>query len=225
MTEPVLQLSGARFGYGGVDVVRGDLRVNAGEALAVFGSNGSGKSTLIKGALGIVDCHGGDVEWFGHRLGRGMPRQRIGYVPQTQPGVSTVPATVAEVVRVGVLRRGRLFGRGETKSKEAVANAIAAVGLTGFERRQVAQLSGGQQRRVLMARALVGDTDVLMLDEPFSGVDHSSQEDISAVLGSLNDRGITLVIVLHEPGPLARVISREVHIVDRVVTDECTAQP
>src|SRR5690606_2866200 len=123
----------------------------------------------------LVDCYGGHTAWFGEPGRAPAERWRVGYVPQRQLGATPVPVTVAEVVRSGRVARAGVFGRHRAADRAAVESAIDAVGLAGRERTPVAELSGGQQRRVLVARALASDAEVLVLDEPFAGVDAENQ--------------------------------------------------
>ena len=120
-------------------------------------------------------------------------------------------------MRTGRLVRGGIPGRYRLSDRRAVAEAICAVGLESEHQTLVRELSGGQQRRALVARALAGQPTVLVLDEPFSGVDSQSQEALTVVFRDLADRGVTLLIVLHELGPLAGVVTRVVHLVRGVV--------
>lgn len=214
MTAPVLELRDARFGYQGRPAVHADLAVEAGELVAVLGPNGSGKSTLVKGMLGLVDQLDGETRWFGHRLDQWGDRWRVGYVPQRQLAVSPIPATVGEVVRSGRVARRGLFGRARASDRVAVATALETVGLTGRRRTPINQLSGGQQRRALVARALAAEADVLVLDEPFAGVDAESQEELAECFHRLGDGGVTQIVVLHELGPLEGLITRAVVLVD-----------
>lgn len=213
MTAPVVRLEGAAFGYAGTVAAEASLQVAPGEVVAVLGPNGSGKSTLVKGMLGLVDCYGGSTSWFG-AIGR-APRERwrVGYVPQRQPGATPVPATVTEVVRSGRVARVGVFARHRAVDRRAVAEAIASVGLTDRRTTPIGELSGGQQRRVLVARALASEAEVLVLDEPFAGVDSENQEALAATFTALAARGVTLVVVLHELGALAPLITREVCLI------------
>ncbi|MDO8388990.1 MAG: metal ABC transporter ATP-binding protein [Actinomycetota bacterium] len=209
---PVVRLVGAGFGYEGVVAARADLVVQAGEVVALLGANGSGKSTIIKGMLGLIDHLGGEVEWFGRPMASFRERWRVGYVPQRELAASPVPATLDEVVRSGRVARIGLLGRYRAADRRAVARAIRTVGLDERRRTPVRQLSGGQQRRALVARALAGDAEVLVLDEPFAGVDHESQEALAATFRDLAANGVTLIVVLHEVGPLEGVVTRSVCI-------------
>jgi zinc transport system ATP-binding protein len=209
--EPAIRLRDASIGYGDVPIVEHvDLTVHTGEALAVLGSNGSGKTTLARGLLGLATVLGGEVELLGARVGRLRERGRVGYVPQRHTVSGAVPATVREVVGVGRLARLGLFRRLGAADRAAVADAVAAVGLSDRMHAPVAALSGGQQRRVLVARALAAEPELLIMDEPTAGVDAASQEALAAVLAQVSAAGTTLVVVTHETGPLEDVLSRAV---------------
>lgn len=225
MNTTVLELRDARYGYQGSPAVHADLRIEPGELVAVLGPNGSGKSTLVKGMLGLVDELGGETRWFGHPLEEWRDRWRVGYVPQRQLTVSTIPVTVAEVVRSGRVARTGIFRRARSADRTAVAAALDTVGLTARRRTPIGQLSGGQQRRALVARALAAEADVLVLDEPFAGVDAESQEELAACFHRLAGEGVTQIVVLHELGPLEGLITRAIVLVDgEVVFDGPAAE-
>lgn len=208
---PVLRVDDVVAGYDGRPVLhRVSLRVARGEVVAVLGANGSGKSTLIRAVLGLVRPSAGSVRLFGVPAPASRQRHRIGYVPQRVGAGSGVPATVAEVVR-----SGRLAGRGplalwRPADRAAVARAIATVGLAGKAAEPVAALSGGQQQRVLIARALVTEPDLLILDEPTTGVDAASQQTFAKTLERFTRDGGAVLLVAHELGPLAPLVARAV---------------
>lgn len=214
MSEPVVVLDDVRYGYQRDVRIRASCRVEAGEVIAVLGANGAGKSTLVKGLLGLCDHLGGRVEWFGSSGGGRSARRRVGYVPQRALAASPIPSTVSELVDSGRVAARGVFGRRSAADREAVAGAIATVGLSEFAQRRVASLSGGQQRRALVARGLAGGASVLILDEPLAGVDAKSQLDIAATLRDLTERGVTLIVVLHDLGPLDGLITRTLEIGD-----------
>ncbi|MFW3170222.1 metal ABC transporter ATP-binding protein [Geodermatophilus sp. CPCC 206100] len=208
---PALRLRDASIGYGDVAVVRGvDLTVTHGEAVAVLGSNGSGKTTLARGLLGLAAVLDGEVTVLGAPVGRLRERGRVGYVPQRHTVSGAVPATVREVVSVGRLARLGLLRRLRPADRAAVADAVAAVGLADRLGDPVASLSGGQQRRVLVARALAAEPELLIMDEPTAGVDAASQDALAAVLAGVSAAGATLLVVTHETAPLAGVLTRAV---------------
>jgi zinc transport system ATP-binding protein len=211
VTAPALCLTRASIGYDDVAVMEHvDLTVQPGEAVAVLGSNGSGKTTLARGVLGLATVLDGTVEVLGAPVGRLSERGRVGYVPQRHTVSGAVPATVREVVGVGRLARLGLFRRLGSADRAAVADAVAAVGLTDRMDDPVASLSGGQQRRVLVARALAAEPELLLMDEPTAGVDAASQHALAGVLARVKAGGTTLVVVTHETGPLTGVLDRAV---------------
>lgn len=211
-TAPVaVRLRDASIGYGDVPILADvDLTVRHGEAVAVLGSNGSGKTTLARGLLGLAPVLGGEVELLGAPVGRLRERGRVGYVPQRHTVSGAVPATVREVVSVGRLARLGLFRRLGAADRAAVGEAVAAVGLADRIEEPVASLSGGQQRRVLAARALAAQPELLIMDEPTAGVDAASQDALAAVLARVSAAGTTLLVVTHETGPLSDVLTRAV---------------
>ncbi|MEH0822771.1 MULTISPECIES: metal ABC transporter ATP-binding protein [unclassified Micromonospora] len=211
MTAPVISVTHGVVGYDGRPVLRDvSLTVTAGEVVAVLGANGSGKSTLIRAALGLVPLTAGAVELFGTPLRRFRQWRRIGYVPQRLGAGGGVPATVGEVVASGRLaRRGVLRPPGRA-DREAVEAALRAVGLADRTADPVATLSGGQQQRTLIARALAGRPELLVLDEPTAGVDAASQEAFATALRDFVADGGTVLLVAHELGPLRPLISRAV---------------
>ena len=218
MTRPTggpaaVSLRDASIGYGDVPIVEHvDLTVLPGEAVAVVGSNGSGKTTLARGVLGLATALGGEIEVLGAPVGRLRDRGRVGYVPQRHTVSGAVPATVREVVAVGRLARSGLFGRLGAADRAAVGQAVAAVGLADRMEEPVASLSGGQQRRVLVARALAARPELLIMDEPTAGVDAASQDALAEVLARISAAGTTLIVVTHETGPLSGFLTRAVEV-------------
>jgi zinc transport system ATP-binding protein len=205
----VLELTEASIGYDGDTVVdRVNLTVAAGEVVAILGANGSGKSTLVRGILGLARHHGGSIEAFGTPIAQLRDRWRLGYVPQQNTLARGIPATVREVVASGRLSHTRPWRRATATDRAKVRDAIALVGLAGAERALVTELSGGQQRRVLVARALAGDAEVLLLDEPTAGVDTENQQALADTLATLANAGTTILLVAHELGPAASIVSR-----------------
>jgi zinc transport system ATP-binding protein len=212
-TDGVLELRGAAFGYGRRPVLRDvDLTVHRGEVLAVRGPNGAGKSTLVRGLLGLSDVLAGEVRLFGEPRGQFRDWHRVGYVPQRSGVVGSIPVTVRELVSSGRLSRVGPWRRFREADRCAVDCALEGVGLAGFDRRPVAELSGGQQRRALVARALAGDPELLVLDEPTAGVDAEAQRVLAATLAGLAATGTAVVVVVHETGPLAPVLTRTVTV-------------
>ncbi len=206
---------------GGRPILRGiDLTVRKGEVVALLGANGSGKSTLVRSLMGLVPVSRGEVSLFGTPLPRFRDWRRIGFVPQRVSATSGVPASVWEVVSSGRLSRRPFLRPLRKADKTAIRNAIAAVGLTDRTQDGCSTLSGGQQQRALIARALAGEPDLFVLDEPTAGVDLQSQQAFADALAALVARGATIILVAHELGPMAELVDRSVVMRDgRVAYD------
>ena len=215
----VIALRGVSVGYADRAVVHDvDLTIERGEVVAVLGANGSGKTTLVRGLLGLATVLTGTVELLGSAAGSRADHGRIGYVPQRHTVAGTVPSTVREVVSSGRLPRLPWWGRMRAADRAAVQAGIDAVDLTDLADTDLADLSGGQQRRVLIARALASEPEVLIMDEPTAGVDQASQQALARSVTRLVALGVTLIIVTHEVGPLAGVVTRAVVLSDGHIT-------
>jgi zinc transport system ATP-binding protein len=219
-SDAVISLSAATATLGSRPVLRGiDLAVNRGEVVALLGANGSGKSTAVRAAIGQVPLTGGSVELFGTPLKRFRQWARVGYVPQRTTAAGGVPATIREVVSSGRLSRARL-GLLSKADKAAVERAIDLVGLADRAKDAVSALSGGQHQRVLIARALACEPELLIMDEPLAGVDLASQEILAATLRAQVAAGVSVLLVLHELGPLKPLIDRAVVLRDGLVVHD-----
>jgi zinc transport system ATP-binding protein len=207
----IVRVDHLTVGYGGRTVLRDvSLAVDPGEVVAILGANGSGKSTLIRTILRLVPPTGGEIELFGTPHRRFRQWARIGYVPQRMGAGSGVPATVGEVVASGRLARRGIFAPPRSADRDAVRQALDDVGLLDRIGDPVATLSGGQQQRTLIARALAGRPDLLILDEPTAGVDAASQDAFAVTVQKFRDAGGTVLLVAHELGPLEPLIDRAV---------------
>jgi zinc transport system ATP-binding protein len=207
---PVLEVSRLHVRAGASHILRGiDLTVRRGEVVSLLGANGSGKSTLVKAVVGVVPPSEGTVRVLGSALWTDrVPWERVGYVPQRVGAGSGVPSTAQEVVASGLLHGRRLWlPRGW---RDRVHDALAQVDLADRAHDPCHVLSGGQQQRVLIARALVRRPDLLILDEPVAGVDRPSQEAFAETMRHLVADGLTVVVVLHELGELAPLVTRSV---------------
>ena len=211
MSSPAVSLTGVSVAYDGRPALTHvDLQVGTGEVVAVLGANGSGKSTLVRSLLGLVPRTSGAVELFGTPLARFRSWERVGYVPQRVTAASGVPATVREVVASGRLARQRRLRPASAADRRAVDAALATVGLAERSRDSVGTLSGGQQQRVLIGRALASEPELLVLDEPTSGVDADNQQALATALAELVARSVTVLLVAHELGPVAPLLRRAV---------------
>jgi zinc transport system ATP-binding protein len=213
--ETVLRADGVSFAYGDQPVVSAvSLEVHPGEFVALVGPNGAGKSTLLRLLLGLLRPDAGEVRLFGQPPGALRERWRLGYVPQRAAVAADLPATVEEVVAAGRLgRRGRFgwlrrLGAGD---RQEIEHALEAVSLVDLRRRPVRELSGGQQQRAFIAKALAGQPDLLVLDEPVAGVDAESQREFRDSLVHLVTRHqAAVLLVSHELGAVADDLDRVV---------------
>ncbi|MEV0265170.1 metal ABC transporter ATP-binding protein [Streptomyces sp. NPDC050617] len=218
--EPVVSLRGATASLGSRPVLRGiDLTVRRGEVVALLGANGSGKSTAVRSVVGQVPLSAGELELFGTPRRAFKDWARIGYVPQRTTAASGVPATVREVVSAGRLARTKL-GWPRRADREAVVRALELVGMADRIKDPVAALSGGQHQRVLIARALAAEPELLIMDEPMAGVDLANQAVLADAVRDQVAAGTTVLLVLHELGPLEPLIDRAVVLRDGCVVHD-----
>ncbi len=173
-----------------------DLQVPTGQRMAIVGPNGAGKSTLIKAVLGLVPAVAGEVRVFGRP--RGRLKGEIAYVPQRASLAWDFPTDVEDFVTMGTYGQLGWWRRPGPPQREAARVALQKVGMQEFLTRPIAELSGGQQQRVLLARALVQKAPILVLDEPFQGVDAPTERAIVAVLNQLAGEGTTILAVHHD---------------------------
>lgn len=207
--DPVIEMAGVEFGYGPRPVLENvDLTVRRGEFLAVVGPNGGGKTTLLCLILGLLAPRRGMVSVFGRAPWRS--RGRLGYMPQHSHLDMAFPVTVREVVMQGLLS-GPLGGLGPWRASHRAAadQALARVEMSPQAGAPFAALSGGQRQRVLIARALAGHPEVLLLDEPTAGVDPRVEHELYDLLASLG-RALTILVVTHDLGFVSSYVDRVV---------------
>lgn len=173
--------------------------IEAGSLTAIVGPNGAGKSTLLKGIVGTLRPLEGAIE-----LTAGA-RQRIAYLPQAADLDRTFPLNVYDLVAMGLWSRAGLFGGIGRRDRARIEEAVAAVGLTGFERRSISTLSGGQMQRALFARLLLQDASLILLDEPFTAIDAKTTADLLDLVRRWHDEARTVVAVLHDLDVVKRV--------------------
>ncbi|MGK8523685.1 metal ABC transporter ATP-binding protein [Nocardia asteroides] len=199
MSGPVIEVRGVSVRYGDVPALEDvDLTVAAGRVCGLIGMNGSGKSTLFKTIMGLARPDRGTVRINGAPPVEARRAGILGYVPQSEDVDWSFPLSVRDVVMTG--RYGRLgFTRRPRKAdREAVAHALERVELTDLADRQIGQLSGGQKKRAFVARGLAQGATVLLLDEPFAGVDKRSEATITALLRDLAADGATILVSTHD---------------------------
>lgn len=200
-----------------------DIEIPIGQCVAITGANGSGKSTFVKALMGSAPITEGDLQIFGKNarskglFGQGaVPWNRIGYVPQRPSAASAVSSSALEVVRSGLLGPKQWWYA--AGSKKIAEDALGRVGLLHRAQTPVQELSGGQHQRVRIARALARDPDLLILDEPLAGIDRHSQEKLAGLIGQAKERGKTIVLILHELGPIEPHIERIINLASGHIT-------
>ncbi len=216
-----LVLERAVYGHAGRPVVGPvDLVVPAGQSVALTGPNGSGKTTLVTGLLGLSDHLAGSAHLLGTSLRALKDRTRIGYVPQHHSVSDTIHATVGEVIVAGRIAALPWWRHPGAADRQAARRAAADVGLADRWHHNLADLSGGQRRRALLARALVSRPDLLILDEPTAGVDLANQELMAQLLRGLSDDGLTMLVITHELDPLSGALDRVLTLTGGRLTDD-----
>lgn len=185
-----LQIEDLSVAYEGLAVLwHVTAAIPQGAIVGVLGPNGAGKSTLLKAAMGLIRPISGRVTTHG---------KKIAYIPQRNTVDWDFPITVSEVVAMGAFAKRGVFGRIKPDDKKKIDKAMQELGLLSLADRQISELSGGQQQKVFLARALVQDADIYLMDEPFAGVDLATEKAIIEMLRSLKKQGKTLVLVHHD---------------------------
>lgn len=202
MSIPAVELKNVSAGYSRDHpaLLGVDLTVQASDFLAVIGPNGGGKTTLLKVILGLIEPYSGSVKVFGESPGS-YRRHRFGYVPQVIPQ-RIFPATVLDIVLMGRMGRKGLFRGFSTEDRNLAMMNIEKLGITPLADKRIDKLSGGEKQRVLIARALVGDPEILLLDEPLASVDHRTQQNFYNLLAELNSM-MTILLVTHDVGAVS----------------------
>jgi len=211
-------LSGVTAGYGERPAIEHiDLAVEAGSLLAVVGPNGAGKSTLLKVMAGLLPAWSGRVEVLGSAPGR--EARRVAYVPQAETVDWAFPVTVGDVVMMGRYPALGPFRRPGVADRRHVEEALEKVGMADHRQTQIGRLSGGQRRRVFLARALAADPALYLLDEPVTGIDATTQEELMDILDAESRRGRTVVATTHDLAAAAQRFHRVAAINKRVIAD------
>jgi len=195
-----------------------------GTITALVGVNGSGKSTLFKALMGFVPLARGSISIMGMPVAEALKRNIIAYVPQAEEVDWTFPVLVEDVVMMGRYGHMGFFRRAQAVDRAAVDQALARVGMTEFRHRQIGELSGGQKKRVFLARALAQDGRVVLLDEPFTGVDVKTEETIVALLQDMRDEGRIMLVSTHNLGSVPEFCDRVVLVKGTVLAFGPTAE-
>ncbi len=215
-----IRLRNVDFNYGRTPVLIDiDLGVEKGDFLALIGPNGSGKTTLVKIMVGLLAPKSGRVELFGRPRSEFRDWDMLGYVPQNSANIDPLfPASVEEVLGMSFGANRRLLKKKGLKMGPAIEEALKAVGMEEQRRTPINSLSGGQQQRVFIARSLVTEPAILILDEPTTGVDALTQTAFYEMLNRLNkERSITIVLVTHEIGVVNRHVNKVACLNQRLI--------
>ena len=195
-----------------------------GTITALVGVNGAGKSTLFKAIMGFVPTARGEILILGQTVREALRRNLVAYVPQSEEVDWAFPVLVEDVVMMGRYGHMGFFRRASDRDRAAVADALQRVGMADFRQRQIGELSGGQRKRVFLARALAQEGQVILLDEPFTGVDVKTEEQIIALLRDLRDEGRVMLVSTHNLGSVPEFCDRTILVKGTVLasgeTDE-----
>ena len=205
-------------------LVNASFTLPTGSITALVGINGSGKSTLFKAIMGFVSLNQGCVEIMGLSVKKALKSNLVAYVPQSEEIDWNFPILVSDVVMMGRYGHMNMFRQAKAKDHEEVAQALARVNMTEFSHRQIGELSGGQKKRVFLARALAQKSQVILLDEPFTGVDVQTEEHIMALLRELRSEGKVILVSTHNLGSVPEFCDRTVLINRTILAQGATHQ-
>lgn len=195
------------------------FQVERGDYVGIVGPNGSGKSTLIKALLGLVTISSGSAQLFGTPLAGFRDWSKIGYLPQSLHLVNPVfPATVRETVGLGLLSLKRFPKRLNNADNSRIGNILDELGISDLGSKLIGELSGGQLQRVLLARAIVNDPELLVLDEPTAALDPETRDRFYAMIADINrSRGVTVLLVTHDSGAIGKHASKMLYLDKKIL--------
>jgi zinc transport system ATP-binding protein len=218
---PIFDVKNLNFKVDGLDILSNiTLQIFSSQYIGIIGPNGGGKTTLVRLLLGLESPTSGDITIYGKKISQFKEWHKIGYVPQRAAQVDvTFPATVLDIVKMGRTAQRKMFSSMSTEDKAAVEDAMKQMDIVHLQDKMVGTLSGGQRQRVMIARALASNPEVLILDEPNTGVDVASQSRFYSLLRRLNkDKNITIVFITHDIGVIADDIARLFTVNQKVTT-------
>lgn len=223
MPNPVISIKGLSVSYGRKRVLTNIfMDFEPGHVYGIIGPNGAGKSTLFKAVLGLLDINAGSI------LIKGEPieahRRQVVYVPQKSDVDWSFPATAFDIVLMGRYPHKKLLQRLNEHDRALARAALKETGMEQFENRQIGELSGGQQQRIFLARALCQEAEIFLLDEPFVGVDATTEDNIIKILRSLAEEGKTILVIHHDLSSVPEYFSRIALINQRLITFGDTAE-
>lgn len=216
----MIEIKNLHFAYDKHEVLCDiNLKINQGDFVAVLGNNGSGKSTLLKLILGFLKPNIGTIQMLDKETDDFEYHKRLGYVPQGGLlNVSAFPANVLEIVLLRIPKK-HFFSFGQDNRKDLALKSLKKVGIEDLAYQPISTLSGGQLQRVLIARELVVNPELIVLDEPTTGLDSHSSEALIKILEELNEQGITIVMVSHDFDEIKDHVNRVFRVKDRHITE------
>jgi ABC-type Mn2+/Zn2+ transport system ATPase subunit len=216
---PLVNITDVSSGYAGGPAIEDvSLKIWPGQFVAVVGPNGGGKTTLLRTILGAVPLMHGRVAIRGEAV-RGSALERVGYVPQLETIDWNFPITVEEVLLMGLFRKNHWLKRIKKEDLKKIDALLDRLNLAGLGKRHIRELSGGQQQAVFLGRALLGDPDLILLDEPTAGLDIRSRDDVIHFLHEINHQGVAIVITAHDLNWVAAHLPWVVCLNRRVVAE------
>lgn len=195
-----------------------NFEIPRGTITALVGVNGAGKSTLFKAIMGFIPTAAGEIRLLGKTVKEALRKNLVAYVPQSEEVDWGFPVLVEDVVMMGRYGHMGFLRRPKQKDRDAVNEALRRVNMLGFKHRQIGELSGGQRKRVFLARALAQDGQVILLDEPFTGVDVKTEDQIISLLRELRDEGRVMLVSTHNLGSVPEFCDRTILVKGTVLT-------
>ncbi|MBN3942835.1 MAG: metal ABC transporter ATP-binding protein [Nostoc sp.] len=202
--QPILEVKNLACGYQNQPIFTSvDLKLYPGQLSGLVGPSGCGKSTFIKAILGLVHPWAGEIWFRGRPLKPGVAPPKVGYVPQVETVDWTFPVTALEVVMMGRYQKQKMFPWASRSDRFAAQELLERVGVANVAHKPIGDLSGGQQQRIFIARALVGEPEIVLLDEPTSSSDLHVQHELLHLLANLNQQGLTILLSTHDLNSVA----------------------
>lgn len=220
--DAVLTLKDISFSYEDRNVLENvNLQVNKGDFVGIMGVNGAGKSTLLKLILGLLSPKQGEIEILGQPMKQFKNWQRVGYLSQqVLKKHQQFPATCEEIVRANLFSQIGFLRFPTRKHNEKVKAALEAVGMAGYEKKLIYELSGGQQQRIMLAHVLVSEPELIILDEPTTGIDQEAITTFFELLKKLNEeKKMTVIMVTHEMQKSLKYINRQIYLQERKIVE------
>lgn len=220
--DEILSLKHLSFSYDDKSILEDvNLSIRKGDFVAIMGENGAGKSTLLKLILGILSPKQGDIEILGESMKQFNSWQKVGYLSQqVLKKHQQFPATCEEIVRANLFSKIGFLRFATKKHREQARAAIEAVGMAGYEKKLIHELSGGQQQRIMLAHVLVSEPDLIILDEPTTGVDQEAIVTFYELLKKLNEeRQMTIIMVTHEMQKSLEYINRQLYLQEKQMVE------